>query len=101
MFLVVFLSPLRQMPGYYTRRKISPSLSYVTERGEGTMKDGVDIRGMQGVIGFLPYALSLGGLLLPLLTSAGWQPAFIFVTVNEAQRYFALPRLGEATTTSF
>jgi hypothetical protein len=49
----------------YTRRKIPPSLSYVTERGEWKMdrKDKGDYTERLG--GFFPYALLLVGLALP------------------------------------
>jgi hypothetical protein len=49
----------------------SPSQSYVTEREEGKTKDGKGSGGVEGRIGFFLYVLSLGGLLLPLSTSAG------------------------------
>jgi hypothetical protein len=60
----------------YTRRKISPCLRYVTERGEGNTMDENDKRGVQGGRGFFPYALPLGRLPVPARTSAGWQIHF-------------------------
>jgi hypothetical protein len=59
----------------YTRRRMSPSLGYVTERGEGKTKDGGEI---QGSIGFFPHALSLGYLPLPTHISVCWPPMLIF-----------------------
>jgi hypothetical protein len=73
----------------YTRRRISPSLSYVTERGEMMTKDGEGIGGSTRTegLGFLRYRFAVPPS-LPVTRLAG-QPTFIFVTVNEDQRYFA------------
>jgi hypothetical protein len=82
--------------GWYTRKKIFPSTSYVTGRGVRKVEDGMGMeqyRAVQGRIGFFPYALSLGGLPLPpLITSdwlARWTTTFVFVTFDEARKYFA------------
>jgi hypothetical protein len=70
--------------------KIFPSLSYVTEQGNGKMKDGKIERGVRNTrrTGFFPHVLSLGGLLLPPHTQTAGQCIFVFVMVNDAQRCF-------------
>jgi hypothetical protein len=68
---------------FFTGRKISASLSYVTVTGYGNMESA------WGGGSKTPYALSLGGLPLPLRTSAGWPPTCVFVTFGEARRYLA------------
>jgi hypothetical protein len=57
------------------RRQTSPSLSYVTESGEGNGKDG---RWVEGTIWFSPYALPLGRFPLLPLTATGW-PAHVCI----------------------
>jgi hypothetical protein len=39
--------------------------------------------------GLFAYVLSLSGVPLPLRTTAGRSPTFVFVKVNEARKYFA------------
>jgi hypothetical protein len=65
----------------HTGFKISASLDYVTVRGKGMVERAKGQGGSK-----TPYALSLS---LPPCTSASWTPMCVFVTVNEAQRYFA------------
>jgi hypothetical protein len=73
----------------YTRPKIYPSLSDVTERWEGMEKNGKGKGGVQGRTGFSPYALSLAGFPLPFPHACvAGQSTFVRVTVNEARRCF-------------
>jgi hypothetical protein len=43
--------------GLYTRKKISPSLNYVAEKGEGQTEDRSAKGRVQGRVGFFPHAL--------------------------------------------
>jgi hypothetical protein len=62
---------LTETKTYPTGRKLSPRQSYLGEKRERKTKDGEENEGIQGRIGFFPYALSLGNIPLSPLISVG------------------------------
>jgi hypothetical protein len=70
--------------------KIRPNLGHVTERGERMTKGGNGKWGVQGRIGFFPYAPSCRRLPLPPLPRpVNPPPPLVLVVVNETGRYFS------------
>jgi hypothetical protein len=51
---------------------MSPSLRYITERGEGKTMDKMNKGGVKGRFGYFSYALKFGGLPLRAHTLTLW-----------------------------